>query len=400
MGKTRANGEGSIDWVESKGRYRARVSLPDGTRKAVYGTTRAEVASKLTELLKAVKDNVPIPSEQLTVGAYLGEWLDHHTPKIRTSTAERYRRMVEVHVVPAVGRLKLARLEARDLDRLFAAMSAEGKAPATVRQARAIVGRALRDAERQGMVARNVARLTDAPKVERSEMRCFDEEQANSFVDACAGDRFEALFVLAVCHGLRIGELTGLRWPDVDLEAGTVTVRYQLQRLNPRPVRDAKGKAGAPEAPGVTRAAGRWALVPPKTKRSRRAVRLSDVAIEALRNHRVRQAEERLKAGPAWDATWDLVFANEVGRPMSPQNLTRRHFHPVLQGAELPKIRLHDLRHTCATLQLREGVPVNVVSEGLGHEDVALTLNTYAHVLPDQQEGAARAVDAIFRRGR
>lgn len=381
MGKGRANGEGSIDWVESKQRYRARVSLPDGTRKAVYGKTRAEVGAKLTELLKAAKDHLPVPSEVLTVSAYLSEWLATHGSTIRPSTAERYRGMVDLHVKPGIGRIRLARLEVRDLDRLFANMLASKLAPATVRQARAIVGRALRDAERKGLVARNVARLTTSVKVERQEMRCFDAEQARRFVAAAEGERLGALLILTVCHGLRQGEVLGLRWEDVDLVVGTVTVRNQLQAIPKR--------GDEPR---------RWVLVPPKTQQSRRIVPLSSVAWDALRRHRAAQAEERMERGPAWDPSWNLVFANEVGRPIDHGNLQRRVFLPVLERAGLPVIRFHDLRHTAATLQLESGQSPHVVSGALGHNNVSTTMNVYAHVTQGQRADLARAVDGIFGR--
>ncbi|MCB9677901.1 MAG: site-specific integrase [Alphaproteobacteria bacterium] len=381
MGR-RANGEGSIDFVPSRNRYRASVSLPNGKRKQVYGRTRAEVAEKLTDLLKSVKDGLPVPSDRLTMGGYLDEWSAKHATKIRASTADRYARMLRVHVGPVIGSVKLSRLEPRDLDRVFATMHANGSAPATIRQARAIIGRALRDAERQGLVARNVAKLTDPPKVERREMECLNPEQARAFLTAAQdpGERFGALFVLAISHGLRLGELTGLRWDDLDLDAGTLTVRNQLQA-----VRGPQGET--------------WKLVPPKTARSRRALALSTVATEALRAHRARQAEERLRMGPAWDDSWGLVFTNEIGRPVHPSNLTRRHFQPLLKRAELPRIRFHDLRHSAATLLLSAGEPVVAVSASLGHSQVSTTLNTYAHAMPEHLAQVATTVDRIFGTG-
>ncbi len=139
-----------------------------------------------------------------------------------------------------------------------------------------------------------------------------------------------------------------------------------------------------------------WALVSPKTEAARRQVRLGAVVVARLQEHRLRQAEERLALGTSWDSTWNLVFPNQVGRPFAASNLRRRSFLPLLESAGLPRIRFHDLRHTCATLYLRRQVPVKVVSEMLGHRDVVITLNTYAHVLPDMQEQAATVADLMF----
>jgi integrase len=192
-------------------------------------------------------------------------------------------------------------------------------------------------------------------------------------LEAAQGERLDALFVLALSSGMRLGELLGLRWRDVDLDAGTLQVRQILVRM-PSGLRFGE----------------------PKTKRSRRRISLSAGARDALRHHRARQAAERLRLGPVWE-DHDLVFANEIGKPLDAGNLLRRDFWRVLSKAGVPRCRFHDLRHTCATLLLQQGVHAKVVSELLGHSSIGMTLDIYSHVIPDMQQHAVSAMDAVLK---
>jgi integrase len=230
MAKRRANHEGSI-YKRQDGRWVASVTLPGGTRKSFYGSTRAAVAQKLTVGLKAVQDGLPVPSDQLKVGRYLQEWLQSAQPGVRPSTWRRYEQLLRVHALPAGGALPLSRLEPRHLQRLYADCLTAGLAPATVRQLHAVLRRALEQATRWGSVARNVAALVSAPRVHRYEMTPLTPDQARSLLDAAPGDRFAALYVLALTTGMRLGELLGLRWRDVELAHGMLQVRHTLLRL-------------------------------------------------------------------------------------------------------------------------------------------------------------------------
>ena len=204
-------------------------------------------------------------------------------------------------------------------------------------------------------------------------MRPLTRVQACTLLEASRGNRLEALYVLAITTGMRQGEILGLRWEDVDLEEGVVRVRRTL-----------------------TLAKGGPRLTEPKTRGSRRSIRLTASAVEALESLRERQQTERAARNGSW-ADRDLVFRTRRGTPIRRDNLHAKHWNPLLRRAGLPDIRFHDLRHTCATLLLTKGVHPKIVSEILGHSSVAITLDTYSHVIPGLGEAAALAMeDALY----
>ena len=369
----RANGEGSI-YRRADGRWAASVSVDRGRRKYLYGRSRQDAARKLTAALKARQDGLPFVGDRQTVTQYLKGWLESVMPSLRPGTWERYEEIIRLHVNPDLGNLRLARLTPEHLQRLYAGRLNAGLSAGSVRQVHAVLHRALGQAAGWGLVARNVASLVTPPRQPRQEMRVLDPEQARTLLEAAEGDRLEAIYPLALTTGMRMGELLGLRWRDVDIDGGALQVKVTLRRT-----RDC------------------FAFSEPKTARSRRQVALTDTAVAALKRHRSRQAEERLRLGVAWEEN-DLVFANEVGRPIEAQNLRNRLFWPLLERAGLPRIRFHDLRHTAATLMLGRGVHPKVVSEMLGHSQISITLDLYSHVTPTMQREAAAEIDKALRR--
>jgi len=352
-----------------------RVRLSNGKRKYVYGRTRREVARKLNEVLTAIHEGRVVATSRLTVEQYLSSWFEGHRNRIRPATAAAYETLLRNHIYTTIGRLPLSRLEVHHLESMYARKVEEGLAPATVRQIHAIVRKALDRAAVVGTVTRNVGALAKPPRVPKHEIEPLSAAQASALLNAASGERLQALYVLSLTTGMRIGEVLGLRWADVDLEAGNLQVRHTLRHH---------------------RKGGGWALGEPKSARSRRRIRLSSVAVAALRSHRARQAEERLALGPAWE-NHDFVFADQKGTPIRVNNLRRRSFAGLLNKAELPpSTRLHDLRHTAATLLLLQNVHIKVVSELLGHASTSFTMDRYAHVLPPMQETAANAMDALL----
>lgn len=376
---TRRGGqEGSVYRRKSDGRWVGvlHVGYAGDVRKrrVFYGRTRAEVVKRLGAAQRTHDDGLPIPSERLTVGAFLDQWLTAVGPSLRPNTLRRYAAYVHLHATPLIGRTPLAKLTPEQLQRLYAERLDAKLSPTTVHHLHGVLHRALGQAARWGMVVRNVADLVDPPRMARKEMRTLSPAQAATLIVASGSERLGAIYVLAITTGARQGEMLALRWRDVDLDRGTMRITASLQWT----------KTGA-------------VLGEPKTARSRRQVMLPKIAIESLRAHRASQVSERLRMGPAWQDL-DLLFPNEVGGPMSASNLIRRSFKRLLTTAGLPPVRFHDLRHSAATLLLAQGVHPKIVSEMLGHSSIAITLDLYSHVTPTMQREAVAAMDNVLSR--
>jgi integrase len=288
---------------------------------------------------------------------------------VRPTTFERYEQIVRLHIRPVLGKVKLKNLTNTHVRGLYREKLDAGLSPRTVQYVHVTLHKALNQAIADGLIPRNATEAVKPPQVLREEMRPLTAEQVRILFDAAKGDRLEALYILAVTTGLRQGELLGLKWDDIDLEGRTLQVRRTLTTAKGGPVPSA-----------------------PKTKGSRRTVRLSQMALEALTSHLDHQLGEIDRAGGLWCEN-GLIFASESGEPLSRQHVTAHRFKPLLKRAGLPEIRFHDLRHTCATLLLSKNVNPKVVSEMLGHASIAITLDTYSHVLPSMQESAAKAME-------
>lgn len=372
----RGHGEGSI-YRRKDGRWAASVEV--GTtggkrqRKTIYGRTRREVATRLHEALQTQRSGGPLPKERTTVASFLDDWLVSLKPTVAFRTYQKYESVVRLHLKPALGSRRLTKLEPVDLQRLYAERLSAGQSPRSVVHIHRVLSSALSQAAKWDLVVRNVATLVTPPRVPRKPVETLTKEEAAMLFEVARGHRLEALFVVAITTGMREGELLGLRWGDVDLGRRTLHVQGALQRTED----------------------GTFQVTEPKTAASLRRISLSGLATDALRRHRSRQNEERLSMGTGWRDE-DLVFASTVGGPINPTNMYRRAFKPLLKAAGLRQIRFHDLRHTCATLLLADGVNVKVVSELLGHSDITVTLNTYAHVLPTIQQQATDAFDAML----
>jgi integrase len=367
----RANREGSI-YRRRDGRWVASISLDHRRRKSFYGRTREDVGRKLTIALKEHQDGLPVIGERQTVGNYLASWLAAVEPALRPRTFIRYEQLLRIHAVPYIGRLPLARLAPQHLQRLYADRLSAGLSPTTVTHLHAVLHKALGQAAKWGQTPRNVADLVTKPRMASQDMRTLAPDEARALLDAARNERLEGLYVLALNTGMRQGELLGLRWRDVDLERATIAVRASLQRVR-----------------------GAFVFSEPKTARSRRQILVTESVITALRRHRIVQAEERLRAGSAWQDN-DLVFPDRYGQPIHATDLTRGAFYPLLQRAGLSRIRFHDLRHSAATLLLGQGVHPKVVADMLGHSTIAITIDLYSHTTPAMHRQAALALEAVL----
>lgn len=366
--------EGSI-YKRADGRWVACVQLGyEGTsrkRKYLYGATQREVKDKLTKVRRDLQLGLEPAPENLTLATFAKRWLAGSEPALRVRTHKRYRELLELHVLPTLGRRRLASLAPGDVQELLTTKLASGLSAQTVRHIRTVLRTALGQAERWGYVGRNAAALADPPRVVRHEVQPLSAEQARTLLAHVRGDRFEALYTVALALGLRQGEALGLRWSDVDFETATLAVRQALYR-----------------------AGGEVRFVEPKSAQSRRTLVMPPIVASALRAHRARQHQERLAAGSDWQDT-GLVFTSRRGTPLVGGDVTKR-LQRHLQAAGLPRQRFHDLRHACASLLIAQGVHPRLVMETLGHSTITLTMNTYGHVMPDLKREPADQMESLL----
>jgi len=368
---------GMIRQHPARGLWEARYTAADGRRRSLYAKTRREAQERLRAALSDKDRGIRPTDGRLTVSTYLEDWLTGSVAiRNRPRTAASYRETVERYIAPAIGRIPLAKLTPEHVARMLADLTAmqtkRGRlSVSTVRYCHAVLRIALGRALKSGKVARNVATLVDPPgKVER-ELAPMTADEVVRFLDAVQGERLRALYIAAIGTGLRQGELLGLRWSDVDLDTGWLTVRHSLQI--------------------TTRT-----LAEPKTERSRRRLLLPGEVRDSLRDHRRRQLEERLVAGSSW-VEGDFVFATRQGRPLMARNVLRA-FHGHLRRAGLPRQRWHDMRHAYATLLLEDGEDLAVISRTLGHSQIATTADIYSHLTPAMLERTAARMDGVLTR--
>ncbi len=368
----RGNGEGSV-YQRLDGLWVAAYRKPNGRRGWFYGKTRKEVADKLQQAQAALNEGTPVPvGNRETVARFLERWLRDVAPhRVRDTTLADYRGDIRRHILPALGRLRLQELTPARVQRFINELSAQGLGPDTVQHVRAVLRVALGQAQREGILGQNPAKLVEVPKVKREEVPALRPIDAKALLDAFTGHDYEALVTLTLATGLRQGEVLGLAWDDIDFEARTLTVRRQVQRVD-----------------------GAYRLTALKTSRSRRTLALPPLAVEALRQQRVRQAEARLRAGPAWIET-GRIFTTVRGDYLNGSTVTHR-FQQRLAEVGLDARKFHHLRHGAASLLLAQGASMRVVMEQLGHSLIALTMNTYAHIAPQLLRDAADKLEAAL----
>ena len=376
--KQQGNGSGTVYPRKNKDgkitSYLGAYHTPDGKRRAVSAKTKTECRDKLRQAMSDADKGIVFDAKGQTVVAFLERWLeDVVRPNKTHRTYSTHKQQVRSHIVPAIGRAKLETLRKAHIDRLYADLLRSGLASSTVRRVHAVLHAALEEAVRGDLIPRNPATHANKPKVRQEEIEPLDAGQARSLLDAARGDRFEALYVLCLTSGLRQGEALGLKWGDIDLDAGTLRVNRQLLRV--------RGEDGKP---------GKLEFSEPKNS-SKRTVGLPQRAVSALKSHHKRQYEEKLRA--ALYADQGLVFASGRGSPLDAQNVVNRHFKPLLKRAELPDIRFHDLRHSCLSLLAQRGEPIRDLQALAGHATAAFTLQRYTHHYEASAKRTASAMD-------
>lgn len=360
-------------------------TAPDGRRRQARRrgfATRRDAQAALRKALNAVDEGRHVDHSAQTVAAYLRAWLAGIA--VKPTTLANYRQCAEVYVIPRLGGVRLQHLTAEHLDVLYRELEREGKrdgtglAPKSVRHVHTMVRRALQTAVERGHVLRNVADLAHPPtqkqtRSKRARDKAWTVAQLRTFLEHVEGDRVYAVWLLLATTGLRRAEVLGLRWSDLDLDAGRLRVAQTVTVAESQPVWSGDGKTDSAE----------------------RSIALDPATVSVLRAHRGRQVEERLAAGPVWQ-DHGLLFVWEDGRPIHPERVSK-WFTDRARAAGLPSIGVHGIRHSYATAALRAGVSPEVVSERIGHADVATTLSIYAHVMEgDDQAAAERAAAAIL----
>lgn len=361
----------------------------DGKRRQKRLTVRGsrkEAERRLAELIAEIERGTYVDSGRMTVGEYLNKWLEHKAADLAPRTLASYRMIVEKHLIPALGSIKLADLRPLHIQEYYQKALKEGRkdgkvrskgkglSPTTVLYHHRVLHEALGQAVKWQLLPQNPAEAVTPPRKEKKEIAVLNEEQARTLLEAVKGTVFYIPTLLALYAGLRRGEVLGLRWQDVDLKNGSIQIRQTLQW-------------------GEGRELG---FYPPKTHRSRRSVAIPPVVVSALKEHKKLQAEWRLKAGSAW-ADNGLVVCNYDGTPLNPDTFSSR-FRDLTEELFGTPVGFHALRHTCASFLLALGCHPKVVAEQLGHSTTNLTLDTYSHVVPRLQSGAVEKLQEYLEK--
>jgi len=378
-------------WVERRPRELCpkcggRLIETEERRRATKAgfATQKQAQAALNKVLVAIEEKTFVAPTKLTLREYLkGEWLPAIEATIRPSTFRSYKQHVECHICPHLGSTQLQKVSGSQINALYAKLAISGKkdgksglSPLSIRHVHATLHRALKDAVRWERLTRNPIEAADPPRISGAgtrELKTWSAEQLKAFLDSSKDERLSPLWHLLAMTGLRRGEALGLRWEDVDLEAGRISVRRAL----------------IPNGAVVV-------VSEPKTAKGRRSVALDPETIEVLKRQAGQQLADQAEKGDEWTDT-GLVFTKVDGDAWHPE-VASRFFRSAVKRSRLPVIRLHDLRHTHATLALRAGIHPKVVSERLGHATIAITLDTYSHAIPAMQEEAATLIAELVMR--
>jgi integrase len=368
--KRRGRSEGSI-FQRSDGLWVGTISLGyDGAgkrrRRTVYADSKADVQAKVRALQTSADAGALPDAGRITVGEYVNHWLEHTArPAVRATTYQRYEQLARLHVCPSLGAIRLGNLRAEHVERFYSELEKSGSSGRSRQACGQLLTAALKHAVERKRIPFNPAAGVKKARPDHREMTVLSGEQVQQLLAASLPIRLRALLSVAVGTGMRLGEILGLKWEDIDLKAGTIGIRRSLAEV----------KEG-------------FLLKEPKSKRSRRTITLPRFVSDALVDHRAAMMAEGNIAA--------VVFCTRTGQYISRSNFTAQVFKPLLKRAGLPRIRFHDLRHTHASHLLSQGKSARAVSERLGHASVKITLEVYGHVLPGDDAQLAESVNRLF----
>jgi len=334
--------------------------------------TKKEAERAMVEKIAEINRGDYVEPSKMTVREFLNMWLlDEVKPNRKTTTYDLYRSLSKNHIIPEIGNIPLNKLTTIHIHRFSKSLLDKGVSPTTTKFNIRIIKVALNWAVKMQLIPKNpAANFQTSVKPAGSEMKVWTDQQVNQFLQAARGSKYYPAYYLAVSTGMRIGEILGLKWSDVDFDQGVISIRRILQRTSE----------------------GLKLVDQTKTTKSRRLINISPSTVEVLKKHRIKQKEEMIKYNYR---NADLVFTTRSGKPVEPRTF-REYFATIVKKAGLPRIRFHDLRHTHATLLLQQGVHPKIVSERLGHTSISMTLDIYSHVIPSMQKEAAEMFDQII----
>ena len=371
--------------IERNGSLRLKVSLGKNQQTAKYESyyetfhgNRTDARKRLRQLLIDLDNGIFTKPGKTTMADYLNTWLkDYCKPSLSPRTLELYSYICRVHLIPRIGKMTLTELKPQHLQNLYSEKLSSGLSARTVQLCHVAIHKALKNAVRINLLSRNVADAVQKPKIQRPEMHPMTENDLTRFLDSAKQGSYYALFYTYLFTGMRRGELLAVRWSDLDLLDMQISVSRTMQYLN--------------------RVKNHISFKEPKSQKSRRLIALSPSNVLILEEHRKAQEKvrESLQLSPITDN--DLVFSHWDGSPLLPDSITHA-WVKLVRKCGLYGIRLHDARHTHATIMLKQGVHPKIVQERLGHSTISTTLDTYSHVAPGLQQAAARAFDDILRK--
>jgi integrase len=378
MGKRRSNYEGTITKRKRDGKtigWKGAVVVgltSEGRedRRWVSGQTAEEVRQKLQEIQSAVQSNTLSSNSDHTVESFIKLWLEHKQRFVRAITLHSYRVVLQHHCIPFIGKIKLTKLVASDLDRLYAKLLDRGLSTRVVRYTHCLIGGMLKQALRWDILARNVAEAATPPGLKTAEAIIWSVQEALTFLEHAQNDRLNALWYTTLFSGMRRAEVLGLQWENVNLEEGEILIRTTLVEIE-----------------------GKLIMGEPKTRAGRRTIAITPDTVQMLKAHKQRQQLEQKNAMEGWEDS-GFVFTTSIGTPINPGNLARA-YKALIRRSGVTNIRFHDLRHTAASLSIRRGDSAKLVADRLGHTNVSFTMNTYVHIFDDQRRAAAFGLEDL-----
>lgn len=335
--------------------------------------TEKEAKKALAQKLVEINAGTYIEPNKESIKDFMEWWMTSKKSKLRPGTVRAYNWLINTHIIPGIGHIQLSKLKPQQLESFYDQLLDNGLAPRSIKAAHNIIHSMLKKAQTFEIVSRNVAQLVETPKTSKPKMNVWEADHVMRFLETASQSRNYIVYVLALTTGMRMGELLALRWKNVNYNGD---------------------KANISVTETFSKSDHGYEFQDPKTKTSNRLIALPKDVTELLKAHRKEQLKEKLKNGHLYEDQ-DLIIATKIGTPVYPRNLSRQWYN-LLEKANVPAIRFHDLRHTHATLMLKQGIHVKIVSERLGHSNISVTLDTYSHVLPHMQEEAADAIGSLL----